>query len=103
MTDALSDEAVSCTREHGAKGAGLISLAAEFTAEGQPPKILDAGSTAGNELVITCVRERATAKLESPAARPAPYVRIRVPLPIDEKNVKYVFMEQLETQHEPAP
>jgi hypothetical protein len=95
MTDALSDEAVDCTQEHGAQGTGLVSIAAEFTAEGQPPNILDAGSSAGNEAVVACIRERATAKLKSPAARPAPYVRIRVPLPVDTKNVKYVFMQQL--------
>lgn len=98
VTDALSDEVVACTREHGAQGTGLVSVAAEFTAEGQPPKVIDAGSSPGNDPVIACVRERAAAKLKSPAARPAPYVRVRVPLPLDTKNVKYVFMEQLETQ-----
>ncbi|HTU63119.1 MAG TPA: hypothetical protein VMF89_31885 [Polyangiales bacterium] len=96
MTDALSDEAVACTRDHGARGTGLVSVAAEFTAEGQPPNIVDAGSSPGNEAVIACVRERAVAKLKSPAARPAPYVRVRVPLPVDTKNVKYVFMQKLE-------
>jgi hypothetical protein len=95
MTDALSDEAVDCTREHGAQGTGLVSVVAELTPEGQPPNITDAGSSPGNEAVIACIRERATAKLKSPAARPAPYVRIRVPLPLDTKNVKYVFMQQL--------
>lgn len=103
MTDALSDEAVDCTRDHGAHGAGLVAIAAEFTEEGQPPKIIDAGSSPGNEAVIACVRERASAKLKSPGARPAPYVRIRVPLPLDTKNVKYVFMQQLDApQAEPA-
>jgi len=96
MTDALSDEAVDCTREHAPQGAGLVSLAAEFTEEGQPPKIVDAGSSPGNEAVVACVREHATAKLKSPGARPAPFVRVRVPLPLDTKNVKYVFMQQLD-------
>lgn len=96
MTDALSDEAVDCAQRVGAKGSGLVSVAAEFTAEGQPPKVVDAGSSPGNEAVIACVSERAAAKLKSPAARPAPYVRVRVPLPVDTKNVKYVFMQQLE-------
>lgn len=96
MTDALSDHVVHCTREHATQSTGLVSVAAELTDEGKPPKIHDAGSSPGNEPVIACVRERATAELKSPKARPAPYVRVRVPLPVDTKNVKYVFMQQLE-------
>jgi hypothetical protein len=96
LTDALSDEAVACTREHGAKGTGEILVAAEFTAEGQPPTIHDAGSSPGNEAVIACVRERATAKLRSPASRPAPYARVKVPLPLVTANVKYAFVQQLQ-------
>jgi hypothetical protein len=103
LTDALSDEAVACTRAHAPSGSGLIAIAAEFTPEGTAPKLHDAGSTPGTEAVIACVRERASAKLRSPATTPAPFVRIRVPLPLVTKNVTYAFVQSLQSpQDRPA-
>jgi hypothetical protein len=96
FTDALSDEVVGCTRDHAPAGPGLIAVAAEFTAPGTAPKVHDLGSTPGSEAVLACVRERATVKLRSPASTPAPFVRIRVPLPLDTKHVGYAFLPTLE-------
>ena len=95
FADALSDEAVACTREHPPDGKGSVVVAAEFTAEGQAPVIHDAGSMPGSEAVIACVRERAPEKLRSPKNRPAPFVRIKVPVPLVTSEVSYAFMQEL--------
>jgi hypothetical protein len=94
FTDALSDEAVACTREHPPSGTGNISVAAEFTGAGNVPVVSDAGSMPGSEAVITCIRARATEKLRCPESAPARFVRVRVPVPLVTANVTYAFTQE---------
>jgi hypothetical protein len=95
FADALSDEAVDCTREHAPKGAGEIVVAAELTPPESAPLIHDLGSMPGSDAVLACVRERAAAKLRCPPTAPAPFVRIRVPVPLVTSKVTYAFMQEL--------
>ena len=95
FADALSDEAVDCTRQHTPSGAGQVAIAAEFTAAEQPPIIHDLGSLPGSDPVVACIREEAAEKLRSPAKVPAKYVRIRVPVPVVTSEVTYAFMPEL--------
>jgi hypothetical protein len=94
FVDALSDEAVACTREHAPEGTGHIAVANEFSGAGGVPVVSDAGSMPGSEAVIACIRARATEKLRCPERAPARFVRIRVPVPLVTANVKYVFTDQ---------
>ena len=93
FVDALSDEAVACTREHEPKVTGAIVVAAEFTGEGKAPVIHDAGSSPGTDAVVACVRQRATEKLRCPANTPAPFARVRLPLPLVTSEIKYAFVQ----------
>jgi len=95
LADALSDEAVECTRRHAPEGKGAVVVAAELTAAGQAPVIHDAGSMPGSEALLECVRARAAEKLRSPKASPAPFVRVRVPVPLVTSEVTYGFMQEL--------
>lgn len=94
FTDALSDEAVACAREHAPAGSGRITVAAEFTGAGNVPVVSDAGSMPGSEAVIECVRARVTEKLRCPERAPARFVRVRVPVPLVTKDVTYAFTEE---------
>jgi hypothetical protein len=102
FADALSDEAVDCTREHAPAGTGQVVIAAELTRAGEAPIIHDVGSSPGSDAVIACTKQRATEKLRSPRTSPAPFVRIRVPLPLVTSEVKYAFVQEL-PHSEPAP
>lgn len=93
FADALSDEAVACTREHAPQGSGRITVAAEFTGAGNVPVVSDGGSMPGSEPVISCVRSRVTEKLRCPERAPARFVRVRVPVPLVTANVTYAFTE----------
>jgi hypothetical protein len=95
LADALSDEAVACTREHTPAGTGSVVVAAELTNAGQAPVVHDEGSMPGSEALFACVRARVAEKLRSPKASPAPYVRIRVPVPLVTSKVSYAFMREL--------
>jgi hypothetical protein len=102
FADALSDEAVACTREHAPEGKGQVVLAAELTRAGEAPIIHDVGSTPGSDAVIACTKQRATEKLRSPRDAPAPFVRLKLPLPLVTSEVTYAFVEEL-PHAEPAP
>jgi hypothetical protein len=105
LADALSDDAVACTREHAPSGTGNIVVAAELTGAGKVPLVTDAGSMPGSEAVIACVRARAIDKLRCPERAPARFVVIRVPVPLVTKNVTYAFSEvvpQLPLSSDPA-
>jgi hypothetical protein len=102
FADALSDEAVACTREHAPAGKGHVVIAAEVTRAGEAPIIHDLGSSPGSDAVIACTQERATEKLRTPRTSPAAFVRIRVPLPLVTSEVTYVFVQEL-PHSEPAP
>ena len=93
FADALSDEAVACTREHAPQGTGRITVAAEFTGAGNVPVVSDAGSMPGSDAVVACVRARVTEKLRCPERAPGRFVRVRVPVPLVTANVTYAFME----------
>jgi hypothetical protein len=95
FADALSDAVVECTGEHSPQGRGSVAIAAEFTAEGQAPVIHDAGSMPGSEPLLACVKQRASHKLRSPKAAPAPFVRIKAPVPLVTSEVKYAFIQEL--------
>jgi len=95
FADALSDETVDCTREHAPAGAGEIIVAAELTPPDQPPAIHDLGSMPGSEAVLACVRERAAEKLRCPPTAPAPFVKVRVPVPLVTAKVNYAFLREL--------
>lgn len=95
FADALSDEAVDCTREHSPAGAGDITVAAELTPPDQAPAIHDLNSMPGSEAVLACIRERAAQKLRSPPTAPAPFVRVRVPVPLVTAKVTYAFLPEL--------
>mgnify|MGYP001604367178 CR=1 FL=1 len=82
FADALSDEAVDCAREHAPAGKGEVVIAAELTHPGEAPIILDVGSSPGSDAVIACTKQRATEKLRVPRTAPAPFVRVRLPLPL---------------------
>ncbi len=104
FTDALSDKAVECTREHTPPGTGRVVVIAEFTATGQVPVVHDASRIPGSKAVIECVRRRVAEELRSPAAVPAPFVRIRVPLPLVTSEVTYAFLRELPNESaKPAP
>jgi hypothetical protein len=94
FADHFSDEAVACTREHDPQGEGRIVVEAEFTGAGNAPVVNDAGSLAGSERVIACIRQNAQQKLRSPAKAPARFVRITVPVPLVTSNVTYSFSHQ---------
>jgi hypothetical protein len=102
FADALSDEAVACTREHAPAGTGQVVIAADLTHAGEPPIIQDVGSSPGSDAVIECTKQRAAEKLRSPRTAPAPFVRIRVPLPLVTSEVAYAFVSEL-PHSEPAP
>ena len=95
FVDALSDEAVACTREHAPKGPGQVVVAAEFTGADKPPIIHDIGSSPGSDPIIACIRTRAAEKLRCPASSPAPFARVRVPLPLVTSEVTYAFVQEL--------
>jgi hypothetical protein len=101
LADALSDEAVDCTREHAPDGKGQVVIAADISHAGAAPDVQDAGSSGGTEAVIACIKQRATEKLRSPRSTPAPFVRIRLPLPLVTAEIKYAFMKELPSA-EPA-
>jgi hypothetical protein len=94
FADALSDEAVACTREHAPLGAGQIAIAAEFSAAGTVPVVNDAGSMPGSDAAIACIRARTAAKLRCPERAPGRFVKIRVPVPLVTANVTYAFTDQ---------
>ena len=95
FVDALSDVAVECTREHAPSGDGRVVVAADVTHPGEAPVIHDAGSSAGTDAVITCVRTRASEKLRSPKTAPAPYAVVKLPLPLVTSKVTYAFAQEL--------
>lgn len=95
LADALSDEAVDCTRDHAPDGKGNVVIAAELTRAGEAPIIHDLGSTPGSGALIACIKQRASEKLRSPHSSPAPFVRIRVPLPLVTSEVTYAFVKEL--------
>jgi hypothetical protein len=103
FTDALSDEAVDCTREHSPSGAGDIVVAAELTPPDQAPVIHDLGSMPGSEAVLACIRERAAQKLRCPPTAPAPFVRVRVPVPLVTAKVTYAFLPELPSTGSESP
>jgi hypothetical protein len=94
FADAFSDEVVGCARDHAPQGRGEVVVAAEFTGAEKVPIVHDAGSMPGSEQLITCVRERAAEKLRCPAAAPARFVCIRVPIPLETSDVKYAFTDE---------
>jgi hypothetical protein len=94
FADALSDDAVACTREHAPTGTGHIAVAAEFTGAGNVPVVNDAGSMPGSDAVIACIRTRATDKLRCPERAPARFVGVRVPVPLVTANVTYAFTDE---------
>jgi hypothetical protein len=102
FADALSDEAVACTREHAPDGKGQVVIAAELTRAGEAPIIQDVGSSPGSDAVVACTKQRAAEKLRVPRTAPAPFVRIRVPLPLVTSEVKYAFVQEL-PHSDPAP
>jgi hypothetical protein len=102
FADALSDEAVACMREHAPEGKGQVVIAAELTRAGEAPVIHDVGSTPGSDAVIACTKQRVTEKLRSPRDAPAPFVRLRLPLPLVTSEVTYAFVQEL-PHVEPAP
>jgi hypothetical protein len=95
FVDALSDEAVECTKEHAPSGEGKIVVAADISQPGAAPAIQDAGSSPGTDAVIACVRERAAQKLKNPKKAPAPYAEVKLPLPLVTKKVTYAFVKEL--------
>jgi hypothetical protein len=99
FADALSDETVACTRKHAPKGTGQIAVAAEFTGAGAVPVVNEAESMPGSDVVIACVRARATEKLRCPEHAPARFVVIRVPVPLVTANVTYAFTDQAPAAH----
>jgi hypothetical protein len=102
LADALSDEAVDCVREHPPEGKGQVILAADISHAGAPLEVQDAGSSAGSEAAIACVRQRASEKLHGPRTAPAPFVRIRLPVPLVTSEITYGFVKELPGS-EPAP
>ena len=95
FADALSDHVVECTSEHARGGPGQVVIAAEMSRPAAAPTIHDLGSSPGNEPVIACVEQRAAETLRSPKTTPAPFVRIRVPVPVVTSDVSYAFMPEL--------
>lgn len=95
LADALSDAAVACTRALSLEGSGELVIAAELTGVGKPPLIHDLGSLPGTQPVLECVRKHAADKLRCPAAAPAPFIRVRVPVPLVTSQVSYAFMQAL--------
>jgi hypothetical protein len=95
LTDALSDELVTCVRKHTPPGTGEVVIAAELTPVDQAPIVHDLGSAPGSDAVVACLQASARAKLHNPHATPAPYVRIRVPLPLVTAELTYTFLSEL--------
>jgi hypothetical protein len=95
LTDALSDATVACVRKHAPPGTGALIIAADLARAGEAPIIHDIGSSAGCAAVIACVTQRSNEKLHNPNSTPAPFVRIRVPLPLVTSEVTYAFMTEL--------
>lgn len=101
FADALSDEAVDCTRDHAPAGTGQVVITAELTRPGDAPIIHDVGSSPGSDAVIACTKQQVAEKLRSPHGAPAPFVRIRVPLPLVTSEVKYAFVKELPPEAAP--
>jgi hypothetical protein len=99
FVDALSDEAVACTRELAPKITGEIVVVAELTPADKPPVIHDGGSAPGTDAVIACVRQRAADKLRTPPSAPAPFAKVRLPLPLVTSEIKYAFVQELPGSH----
>jgi hypothetical protein len=95
FVDALSDEAVDCTKEHAPSGEGKIIVVADISRPGEVPAVQDAGSSEGVAAVIDCVRERVAQKLKSPRKAPAPYAQVKLPLPLVTSKVTYAFVKEL--------
>lgn len=95
LADALSDQAVDCMREHSSEGTGEVIIAADVSHAGAPLDVQDAGSSAGTDAVIACIRQHATEKLRSPRTAPAAFLRIRLPLPLVTSEIKYAFVKEL--------
>jgi len=102
LADALSDEAVDCTREHTPEGKGQVIIAADISRAGERTEVRDAGSSAGCDAVIECIRGRASEKLRNPRTTPAPFVRIKLPLPLVTSEITYAFVQELPSA-EPTP
>ncbi len=95
FADAFSDQVVACTRKHPPEGSGYVTVAAECATAENAPTIHDMGSLATSDAAVACIRERATEKLRCPPKAPAPFVRIRAPVPLDTSKVTYAFMHEL--------
>ncbi len=94
LADALSDEAVDCTREHAPEGQGQVVFSSDISHPGAAPEVRDAGSSAGSEAILSCIQARAREKLRNPRTAPAPFVRIKLPLPLVTSEITYAFVKE---------
>lgn len=82
---------VECLAANRPIKTGAFAVVAELGTAGTPPRILDGGSTPGNERSFECVAREAPIQLRSPNSPPGPYVRVALPLPGGPQDVRIDF------------
>ncbi len=87
-----------CLAANGPLKTGSFAVVAELGEDGAPPRILDGGSTPGNERSLVCVVREAPIQLRSPNSPPGPYVRVTFPLPGGPQDVRIDFPKRRGSQ-----